>query len=170
MADSPIYAQPTADENLVPGWNVQGTSAAQQNNSGDLPGLGTPGEGYAEAGVTGVVTTNSQPYAGSDSMNGSTGPYVPDVLQNESYSVSLANAPAGTNPTAVGAVITTKAALDGVVLSGLSLLVQTVASGDTVTYTVAGQTEQSAAAGDIIPAGAAITTADAGDVFVTVGL
>lgn len=152
-----IFAQPTQDENLVPGWNVQDNIVAD----GDT--------GYAQKGVTGDVTTNSQPNAGGDSMNGSTGPYVTDVLQNASYSVSQVDAPAGTNPTAVGAVITTTAALDGVVLSGLSLLAQDLGS-DTVTYTVAGQTATPVTAGAIIPAGAAITSSDSGDIFVTVGL
>lgn len=166
---APIFAQPTPDENLKPGWNVQGTGVGQSTS-------GVPGEGYAEAGVTGDVTNNSQAGSGfpwpplAEDIGSEAAANTTPILQNASYSVSQADASVGTNPTAVGAVITLPSSgVSAKVLSGLSLLVQSLDSG-TLSYTVAGQSAVDVtAAGAIIPAGAAVT-ASAAAVLVTVGL
>lgn len=162
------FAAQPQDENLVPGWNSQG-------NFPSVATVGKPGVGYAVAGVTGAVTTQAQSLSGFPFPPGAmnigaenSAAYTTQILQNGSYTVAQNLAPAGTNPTAVGAVITTTAALTGVVLSGMSLLVQTHTS-TTITYTIAGGSAVTVVAGGIIPAGAAVTTLVSGDVFVTVG-
>lgn len=172
-----IFAQPTPDENLVPGWNVQGGASGSSFSGPDAPG-------YAQAGVTGDIATTSQVGAGAPSpygaeFVGTEGQNTPSgynsytnpggLLANASYSVSQVMAPTGTNPTQVGAVITTTAALTGVVVSGLSLMVQALGTG-TTTYTVGGLAGGTVAVGTIIPAGAKITTTASGVVFVTVGM
>lgn len=163
------FAQQPQDENLVSGWNVQGNNFSTST-------FGQPGGGYAEAGVIGAVTTASQPNAGFPYPPGAanvgaenSGSYTTSVLENESYSVSQVAAATGTNPTAVGAAITVPTGgYTAKVLSGLSLVVTNLDSG-TVSYTVNGSaTVDVAAAGDIIPAGAAVTST-AGVVFNTVG-
>jgi hypothetical protein len=164
------------DENLVPGWNVQGGS---NGNTSSGPGSA----GYAQKGVTGDI---SVAIPGSATSNPGGGfPYPPGamnvgsensaaystpILENSSYSMQQNLASAGTNPTAVGAVITTTAALSAVVLSGLSIMLQTIPSEGTITYTVSGGSAITPTAGSIIPAGAAITTSEAGFVFVTAGM
>lgn len=155
-----IFGQPTADENLSPAWTVQGTGAAQATS-------GAPGQGYATAGMVGDIAFTSQVNAGGNSQAGGLAPYQANVMENGSYSASLVNAAAGTNPTAVGAVITVPAGLFGVatVLSGLPLVLQNLASG-TVSFTIGGVTGAEAAVGDVIPAGAKVT-ASAAAVFVT---
>jgi hypothetical protein len=65
-----IFAQTTPDENLKPGWNVQGTGVGQSTS-------GIPGEGYAEPGVIPPGSTLSaqlQPTAGV--------PFPPGALNN----------------------------------------------------------------------------------------
>lgn len=155
-----IFAQPTADENLSPAWTVQGTGPAQATS-------GAPGAGYAQAGNVGDITFASQVSAGGNSQAGGFAPYQTDVMENGSYTAQLANAATGTNPTAVGAVITVPSGLFGVatVLSGLPLVIQSLASG-TVSFTVGGLSGTEAAVGDVIPAGAKVT-ASAAAVFVT---
>lgn len=79
-----IYAQPTPDENLVSGWNVQGNV----NPGGET--------GYAQAGVTGNVANVGQASAGfplpAGAMNANpsenSGAYSESVLENGSYSVT----------------------------------------------------------------------------------
>jgi len=155
-----IFAQPTADENLSPAWTVQGTGAAQATT-------GAPGAGYAQPANIGDITFASQVNAGGNSQAGSFAPYQTNVLENGSYTAQLANAAVGTNPTAVGAVITVPAGLYGVatVLSGLPLVIQSLDAG-TVTFTQGGVTSGDLAVGDVIPAGAKVTTSAAA-VFVT---
>lgn len=80
----PIYAQPTPDENLVAGWNVQGNV----NPGGET--------GYAQAAITGTATNVGQASAGfpqpAGAMNANPSEnsvaYSESVLQNGSYSVS----------------------------------------------------------------------------------
>jgi hypothetical protein len=151
-----IFAQPTADENLSPAWTVQGTGAAQATT-------GAPGAGYAQAANVGDITFASQVGAGGNSQAGSFAPYQTNVMENGSYTAQLANAPAGTNPTAIGALLTLTAAVTNVVLSGTALVYQT---GTDVTYTIAGVTSADLTAGEIIPAGAKVT-APSGSTFVT---
>lgn len=162
-----IFAQPTPDENLKPGWNVQGTTSA----------TGPDAPGYAQAGITGAVTTASQSssglpyppnaeYTSPSEIPANGGSYALPVLENASYSTSLANAPAGTNPTAVGAVITLASAVTATVLSGLALVIQT---GTEVDYSLGGEAVADLGAGAVIPAGAAVTTTAAAT-FITAGL
>lgn len=155
-----IFGQPTADENLSPAWTVQGTGAAQATT-------GAPGAGYAQPANIGDITFASQVGAGSNSQAGSFAPFQANVMENGSYTAQLANAATGTNPTAVGAVITVPSGLFGVatVLSGLPLVIQSLAAG-TVSFTIGGVTAAEAAIGDVIPAGAKVT-ASAAAVFVT---
>lgn len=72
------FAVPSKDENLTPGWNVQNGIAADGDTGYAQPGNAAPG-----------AVTVGQTGAGGDSMNGSTGPYVTDVLQNGSYTSSV---------------------------------------------------------------------------------
>jgi hypothetical protein len=103
------FAQQTADENLKPGWNVQGTGVGQSTS-------GIPGEGYAEAGVTPAtpaLTAALQPGAGV--------PFPPGALNNSfiggensgSYFQSILTDPgysnAGNNLLATSAVAVTTA-------------------------------------------------------------
>jgi hypothetical protein len=54
-----IFAQPTPDENLSPGWTSQGTGSAQSTT-------GIPGQGYATSGAIPASTALSAAYqAGS---------------------------------------------------------------------------------------------------------
>lgn len=79
-----IFAQPTADMNLVPGWDVQG------NGSGGNPGPDAPG--YGEPGNTGAVYGPGQPGAGfpnppqAEDVGGeNSGSYGESVLVNPGY-------------------------------------------------------------------------------------
>lgn len=155
-----IFAQPTPDLNLVPGWDVQGTGAAGN------PGPDAPG--YGQAGNIGSVTVNAQAGAGTpqppNTGTGSAASNAESVLTNGSYTVSQANAPSGTNPTAVGATITLTSAAAGSVISGLSLVNTNETSG--VSYVVGTNPAVTVAEGGVIPAGAKVT-APSGTVFVT---
>lgn len=67
------FAQPTPDENLVPGWDVQANTNL----------------GFAQAAVIGgYEATQGQVSAGGNSMAGGVAPYQTDVLVNGSYSVT----------------------------------------------------------------------------------
>lgn len=167
MATTPIFAQPTSDENLVPGWNVQG------NNGG------TSGNGYATHGVTGGVTEVGQLGSGIrqplETGSSSAAAEALPVLENGSYSVEVATpanvtvAPTGALPTQIGVSFTVGTAITAgtVAFSGLPLVVMVASAA--VTYTFAGASG-SAAAGQTIPAGAVIVTAPASAVLVTAGL
>jgi hypothetical protein len=74
-----IFAQPSPDENLVPGWNNQGDTSP----------------GYAEAAATSSVTVVGQAGAGYPNPPGAidvgaenSGSYGESILENGSYSVS----------------------------------------------------------------------------------
>jgi len=75
----PTFAQPTPDENLVPGWNVQANAPA----------------GFAQSGVVPAVTVNGQTSAGFPNPPGAgnigsenSAAYTSQILVNGSYSVS----------------------------------------------------------------------------------
>lgn len=82
------FAIPTPDENLSPGWNVQGTGVAQATS-------GKPGVGYAESGVVPANPNNAQPNqasAGYPSPPGAanvageaSGSYSTQILENPGY-------------------------------------------------------------------------------------
>lgn len=79
-----IFAQPTTDENLTPGWNVQGTGAANS------PGPGAPG--YGQAGNTTTSITTGQALAGLPQPTGAlntgaenSGSQTVSVLSNAGY-------------------------------------------------------------------------------------
>jgi hypothetical protein len=82
------FAQQTPDENLSPGWTVQGTGSAQATT-------GIPGEGYAVSGVVPAATNVGQTSAGFPNPPGAgnidsenSGSYTSQILVNGSYSVS----------------------------------------------------------------------------------
>lgn len=77
----PTFAQPTPDENLVQGWNVQGNFTAAAT-------VGAPGAGFAQAALTPVVAVQGQTSAGSNTMAGGVAPFETNVLVNGSYSVT----------------------------------------------------------------------------------
>jgi hypothetical protein len=79
------FAQPTPDENLSPGWNVQGTGSAQSTT-------GVPGQGYAQAAPVGAGITTGQAGAGLPNPPGAgnigaenSGAYGVSVLSNPGY-------------------------------------------------------------------------------------
>lgn len=82
------FAQTTPDENLSPGWNVQGTGAAQSTS-------GKPGVGYAESGVVPANPSNALPNQASagypnppGAMNvagEASGSYSTQILENPGY-------------------------------------------------------------------------------------
>jgi hypothetical protein len=172
-----VFAQPSKDENLTPGWNVQGGS-----NGNGKPGTGAPG--YAMPGVTGSVSTSSQSGAGlpsppqAEDVGMDTALNDTSILENESYSVSPTTQ-IGQSITWTGAAIPAS----GTPLAqpfGMSA-VMTVAGG-TVTalsYTPFGsatavEMEAGSATGVVIPGGALVTltysAAPTGVTFVTTGM
>lgn len=152
------------DENLVPGFTVQNAGGGTNYSASYVP-------------VVGLTTVASQASAGFPYPPGAinvgsenSGSYAESILTNESYSVSQSQAPAGTNPTMIGAAITLTAAITSgtVPLSPLALMVGSVLASDLV-YKIGGETVTitDAPAGTLIPAGAVIVTAPSGAVFVT---
>lgn len=85
----PQFAIPTPDENLVQGWNVQGTGPAQSVS-------GAPGAGYAQAGavpasvavvgqaLSGFPNPPGAENVGAENSGASTNP----ILSNGSYAVT----------------------------------------------------------------------------------
>lgn len=76
---TPPFAQPTPDENLVPGWNVQGFAPA----------------GFSQAGVTPQIAVAGQSSAGFPNPPGAgnvgsenSAAYTTQILQNGSYSLT----------------------------------------------------------------------------------
>lgn len=119
-----IFAQPTADENLVPGWNVQG------NNGG------TAGNGYATAGAVPPAPNLSSALQGSAGF-----PYPPkaeDVgSENDGASgVSILTNPgyATGNGTILGAITAPTIPASGTALANPSgLAAQVSVTGGTLT-------------------------------------
>lgn len=108
-----IFAQPTPDENLSPGWNVQGTGAGQVSDGA----AGIPGSGYAESAAIPAspnLSAASQPNAGVPNPPGAinvggenSGAYGVSVLTNPGYadgSTSLSASVAAPIPTTTAAV------------------------------------------------------------------
>jgi hypothetical protein len=82
------FGIPTQDENLQPGWNVQGTGPAQSTT-------GVPGAGYAESGVVPATTAVGQTGSGYPNPPGAldigaenSGTYTTPILENGSYAVT----------------------------------------------------------------------------------
>jgi hypothetical protein len=88
------FAQQTADENLKPGWNVQGTGVGQSTT-------GVPGEGYAVSGVVPAAPNAGLPlqagsgfpnppgaeFVGTEGQNTPSGntSYTEPILENAGY-------------------------------------------------------------------------------------
>jgi hypothetical protein len=79
------FAQPTPDENLSPGWNVQGTGSAQSTT-------GIPGQGYAQGAPVGASISTGQAGAGYPNPPGAgnigaenSGSYTQSILSNPGY-------------------------------------------------------------------------------------
>lgn len=82
------FAQPTPDENLINGWNVQGNFTAAAT-------VGIPGAGFAQAALTPAVTVQGQTSAGFPNPPGAgnvgsenSAAYTSQILVNGSYSAS----------------------------------------------------------------------------------
>jgi hypothetical protein len=82
------FAQQTPDENLSPGWTVQGTGSAQSTT-------GIPGAGFAQSAVVPAGTVVGQTSAGFPNPPGAgnigsenSAAYTSQILVNGSYSVS----------------------------------------------------------------------------------
>jgi hypothetical protein len=73
-----IFAQQTPDENLKPGWNVQGTGVGQGAIEG-ASGSGVPGAGYSEPGVVPATAPLSGPLQSQAGV-----PFPPGAL-NQSF-------------------------------------------------------------------------------------
>jgi hypothetical protein len=100
------FGIPTQDENLQPGWNVQGTGPAQSTT-------GVPGAGYASAAAIPVTTAVGQVGSGVPNPPGAlnvgsenTGAYSTPILENGSYAVTpttlLTQTAATPTPTTAG--------------------------------------------------------------------
>jgi hypothetical protein len=155
---APIFAQPTKDENLTPGWNVQ-------NGLGEA----TAGQtGYAQPAVTGNVTSVGQAGAGyplpAGAMNANpsenSASYSESILTNGSYT-SSATTQLGQTVTWTGAAIpaTTVAKAQPFGVNA----VMTVAGGTVtaISYTPFGSTtvvevEAGETTSVLIPAGASV--------------
>lgn len=155
-----IFAQPTKDENLVPGWNAQGSAPL----------------GYGQAGNTGTTINTGQAGAGFpnppqalDVGGENSAAYTESILTNPGY--ADATGPGGrTLPANIGgsSVSAPNVPATGVVAPNPTSLVATVviaAGGATITAVkvgIAGQTyAQAAAAGTaagtyIVPPGGVI--------------
>lgn len=162
---SAIFAQPSKDENLTPGWNVQGDISA------------TDGEtGYAEPGVTATVVNEGQADAGypnpplaMDIDAEASGSYGESVITNGSYSVSLTGASTPAAPTQTGVTLTVNSTNfpAGSVLSGVggTLLTGTIAAtlpGSTTSITYDASTAPVA-----VPGGAKIVSITTAGTFLT---
>lgn len=171
-----IFGQPTPDENLKPGWNVQGTTSA----------TGPDAPGYAQAGVTGNVSNVGQASAGYPNPPGAlnanpsenSASYSQSILTNGSYSVASAT---GVNPTQIGQTVTlasvpATATAFGNPFGISAVLTLTGGTGVTAAYTVNGSSSVAVVSGGIVPGGAQVTlTYAAGDgptavAFTSVGL
>lgn len=140
-----IFAQPTADMNLVPGWDVQGNGSA--GNAGpDAPG-------YGQAGNTGTVYGPGQTGAGFPNPPGAenvggenSGSYGESVLVNPGY--ADATGPGGRQlPQNIGGstVNAPSVPATGVVATNPTNLVATVviaANGATITAVKTGSAGQ----------------------------
>ena len=114
---SAIFAQPTADENLVPGWNVQGDSPAgygQAGNTGTIYGPGQDLSGYPQPpGAENIGSesgSSSTPILANAGYADATGPGGRQLPQN--IGGSTVNAPSipasgtvATNPTNLVATV-----------------------------------------------------------------
>lgn len=82
------FAQPTPDENLVQGWNVQGNFTAAAT-------VGVPGAGFTQPAVVPATTNVGQTSAGFPNPPGAgnvgsenSASYTSQILVNGSYSIS----------------------------------------------------------------------------------
>jgi len=153
------FAQPTPDENLVQGWNVQGNFAATST--------GVPGAGFAQPAAIGPVANVGQASAGGNSQAGGVAPFETNVLVNGSYSVSpttsLLQSAAAPIPTTAGVQqpygVNTLAAVTGA--SVTSIAVAPFTTGTPVYTTVATFTASANAVTVSIPPGGFIKTGGA---------
>jgi hypothetical protein len=138
-----IFAQPTPDMNLVPGWDVQGNGSAGE--------AGPDAPGYGQAGNTGTVYGPGQTGAGFPNPPGAenvggenSGSYSTSILANPGY--ADATGPGGrTLPANIGGATVNAPAVpaSGVVAANPTNLVATVvvASG-TLTVVKVGSANQ----------------------------
>ena len=152
------FAAPTPDENLVPGWQVQGNAPLGFAQSGVIPAVTTAGQANAglpyPPGAENVGAENS----GSQSVS---------VLTNGSYSVgpntSLANSATLPLPTTTGVQqpygVNTQAAVTGASMTGL--MVAPFTTGTPAYTTVATFTASANAVTVSIPPGGFIKTVGA---------